>query len=147
MAYCTLDSVKKAFPWVDDSEWGVGVVPDDPAVEARIAANDRRIDAKLAERFAVPFDSVPDSIMAISRDLTIADVRERIFSPNTEPDAQGRDLRKRANDDLDEIKRGEMPLDAEGAAQASTTAGDDRGPISSWDDDEPDPAFTRDWQP
>ncbi len=144
--YCTVDEVKAEFPFISETEWGVGLAPDDTKLAAMIEENDSDIDAALDARFAVPFGTVPQSIMRISRDLTVADVRELVFSEEEQPDRVGPGRRKRAETRLTAIADGSYALDAQGAPQADTVAGDDRRPTGTWEDDADvdDRAFGRD---
>jgi len=144
--YCTAADVTAEFPELDDDSWGVGIVPSLTQITARIEEHDQDIDASLEERFAVPFDPVPPSIMRISRDLTVADVRRKLLSNAEGADTIGPAIRKEAAQRLADIKSGAMALDAQGAPQADTIAGRDRSPAASWetDTDAATAEFTRD---
>ena len=129
--YCTSAAVKAQLPHLD-GEWGLGAVPDNDHVEEIIEEHDQLIDSYLTVRFVVPFDTVPDAVSQISRDLTVSKVRALIFSDSPDPDRVGPELRKQAMQYLSDIASGKAALDPQGAAQADTTAGDDRRPVGSW---------------
>ena len=137
--YSTPQQVQAELPHI--RQWGQGVFPSVARIAGMIEQTDNQIDSHLAMRFEVPFDTVPQSVADISRDLTVSNVRALIFSQAPEPDRHGPDLRKRTMEWLTAIAGGTAALDPQGAPQADTVAGDDRRPEGSWESTD-EPKFT-----
>ena len=83
MAYATADSLyARAHPdnivrWCDDDNDGVLCDEELATVDEAVADADAEIDARLGNRYAVPFDPVPRIIQRISCDLAIYYLAQR----------------------------------------------------------------------
>jgi phage gp36-like protein len=73
MAYCALADLQTVLdtPTLVDLTDGTGTTPTASVITGVIADADAEIDAKLGERYSVPFATVPGVIKKISKELAI----------------------------------------------------------------------------
>lgn len=137
--YCTPDQVKSKLPQYTAAQWGTGHLPDDSTIEEIITEQDNLIDSYLGARYTLPFDPVPDLVIAMSRDLAACEIRDRahVISPTPDKvvDATRREIIRR----LEAMAKGDPPyLDTPTLSATDGVAGPPMAETA------PDPMFTRD---